>query len=183
VEGSKLSSGCDPCVASICLSNPSCCTSAWDATCVGLVTSSCGLTCGSWSSACVKEVHDTCGDVCDPPKAACEHDVVFKSRPLRQRRIWCEACRRDGQRLDAVATRSECRHDFPRRAAGRERTREVLGLDSDHALIAGCARRAREAPSLVRRSAVVGLDATIAADGSTGGTHERRHIHPPAPPT
>jgi hypothetical protein len=81
--GAKLASACDPCVNSICSTNPLCCSSTWDATCVGLVASQCGLTCKTWGASCVQEVHDTCGDFCDPPKAAaCVHDVCYSGDPL-----------------------------------------------------------------------------------------------------
>jgi hypothetical protein len=80
--GTALASACDPCVASICSTNSACCSTAWSATCVGLVATKCGLSCKSWSSACVKEVHDTCGDICDPPKLPCTHDLCYTGSPL-----------------------------------------------------------------------------------------------------
>jgi hypothetical protein len=80
--GAQLTSGCDPCVTSICAMNAACCTTAWDATCVGLVATKCGLPCKSWGASCVQEVHDTCGDVCDPPKAACAHDICYSGTAL-----------------------------------------------------------------------------------------------------
>ncbi len=45
--GSKLSSGCDPCVTDICAQDGFCCSSSWDAQCVAEVASICGQTCGS----------------------------------------------------------------------------------------------------------------------------------------
>lgn len=45
VTGTKLVSGCDPCVTSICAADAYCCNTSWDATCVGEVASVCGLTC------------------------------------------------------------------------------------------------------------------------------------------
>lgn len=43
--GAALIAGCDPCATQLCASDPYCCTSIWDATCVGEVGSICGKTC------------------------------------------------------------------------------------------------------------------------------------------
>lgn len=46
--GDKLTSGCDNptgCVAQVCAARPSCCTTAWDSTCVSLLPSACGVAC------------------------------------------------------------------------------------------------------------------------------------------
>jgi len=43
--GSKLTSGCDPCVTKICGRDPYCCSTMWDSICVGEVKSICGTTC------------------------------------------------------------------------------------------------------------------------------------------
>ncbi len=43
--GVALTSGCHPCVTSICASDPFCCSNSWDSICVGEVASICGLTC------------------------------------------------------------------------------------------------------------------------------------------
>ncbi len=45
VSGARLDSACDPCVAAICAAAPSCCSVAWDATCVASVNSACGKAC------------------------------------------------------------------------------------------------------------------------------------------
>jgi pseudolysin/vibriolysin len=43
--GAKLTSGCDPCVTSICARDGYCCSTQWDSICVGEVKSICGETC------------------------------------------------------------------------------------------------------------------------------------------
>lgn len=43
--GIALVATCDPCTVSLCARDPYCCTTAWDATCVGEVTSICGQSC------------------------------------------------------------------------------------------------------------------------------------------
>ena len=43
--GAKLTASCDPCVAKICVGDPYCCSTAWDAQCVGEVKSICAQTC------------------------------------------------------------------------------------------------------------------------------------------
>ena len=45
VQGTALTSGCDPCVTTICAVDPFCCSNSWDGICVGEVSSECGLTC------------------------------------------------------------------------------------------------------------------------------------------
>ncbi len=45
--GSKLVSGCDPCVTKICAADSFCCATSWDSICVGEVKSICGQTCGA----------------------------------------------------------------------------------------------------------------------------------------
>lgn len=45
--GSKLVSGCDPCVTKICAADSFCCATTWDSICVGEVKSICGNTCGA----------------------------------------------------------------------------------------------------------------------------------------
>ncbi len=46
--GPPLDPSCDdPCVEKVCLENPSCCDSYWDATCVGLAIDLCGEECGT----------------------------------------------------------------------------------------------------------------------------------------
>jgi hypothetical protein len=61
--GEPLGDDCDPCIASICAADPFCCTSSWDAICVGEVESVCGLTCPGGG---------TCGDgACDAAAEDC----------------------------------------------------------------------------------------------------------------
>lgn len=44
--GGPLAAGCEPtCSAQLCALDPYCCSTSWDATCVGEVASICGLTC------------------------------------------------------------------------------------------------------------------------------------------
>jgi hypothetical protein len=43
--GSKLTTGCDPCVTSICAQDGYCCSTQWDSICVGEVKSICNETC------------------------------------------------------------------------------------------------------------------------------------------
>ena len=45
--GTPLVSTCDTCPTTLCARDPYCCTTAWDATCVGEVTSICGLSCSA----------------------------------------------------------------------------------------------------------------------------------------
>ncbi len=45
VTGAALTSGCDPCVTTICAVDPYCCSTSWDSICVGRVATNCGLTC------------------------------------------------------------------------------------------------------------------------------------------
>jgi hypothetical protein len=46
-SGTQLATGCDPCVTKICTTDPYCCTTAWDSTCISEVSSVCGeSTCG-----------------------------------------------------------------------------------------------------------------------------------------
>jgi hypothetical protein len=49
--GTKLTSGCNSCVTSICASDSYCCSSQWDSVCVGEVASICGGSCGSGSGS------------------------------------------------------------------------------------------------------------------------------------
>jgi hypothetical protein len=43
--GVGLAPACDPCATALCAADPYCCTTAWDGTCVGEVTSICGQSC------------------------------------------------------------------------------------------------------------------------------------------
>jgi secreted trypsin-like serine protease len=45
--GTKLTSTCDSCATKVCASDSYCCSTAWDAQCVGEVSSICGKTCSS----------------------------------------------------------------------------------------------------------------------------------------
>jgi hypothetical protein len=54
--GTKLAAACDPCVAQVCQADPYCCSTSWDATCVGEVASVCGQSCGGGGGC----AHDKC---------------------------------------------------------------------------------------------------------------------------
>jgi hypothetical protein len=43
--GAKLVAACDPCATQLCAADPYCCSTEWDATCVGEVASICGQSC------------------------------------------------------------------------------------------------------------------------------------------
>lgn len=43
--GEGLVAACDPCATALCAADPYCCSTAWDSTCVGEVTSICGKSC------------------------------------------------------------------------------------------------------------------------------------------
>lgn len=43
--GVPLQNTCDPCATQLCAQDPYCCTTTWDATCVGEVTSICNVSC------------------------------------------------------------------------------------------------------------------------------------------
>jgi len=44
-SGGPLVASCDPCASRVCALDPYCCSTAWDATCVGEVASICGQSC------------------------------------------------------------------------------------------------------------------------------------------
>jgi hypothetical protein len=44
-QGTKLTSGCDPCATKICAADAYCCNNSWDGICVNEVSSVCGQTC------------------------------------------------------------------------------------------------------------------------------------------
>ncbi len=43
--GDGLVAACDPCATKLCAADPYCCSTAWDGTCVGEVSSICGQSC------------------------------------------------------------------------------------------------------------------------------------------
>jgi hypothetical protein len=63
--GGALQTTCDPCTTLLCAQDPYCCDVAWDATCVGQVSSICGQTCtaepppDAGASTCAHEVCET----------------------------------------------------------------------------------------------------------------------------
>ncbi len=50
--GAALTSGCDACATQICAVDSYCCNTAWDATCVGEVTTVCGAACDAQPAGC-----------------------------------------------------------------------------------------------------------------------------------
>jgi hypothetical protein len=65
-RGGSLDPSCDPCVADVCLANPSCCTG------------------GAWDEACVNAVRTICGEPCPATCGACDADptrTVFVGDP------------------------------------------------------------------------------------------------------
>jgi hypothetical protein len=43
--GDPLGASCDPCAATVCMVDPTCCTTAWDGSCLQLVDTACGIMC------------------------------------------------------------------------------------------------------------------------------------------
>lgn len=74
--GASLTPTCDPCATKLCAADPYCCTSAWDATCVGEVASICSQSCTA--PPAVDAGPTTC------PHAVCATGVALPST--------CEAC-------------------------------------------------------------------------------------------
>jgi hypothetical protein len=74
--GPALLSTCDPCATQLCAQDPYCCSTDWDATCVG-------------------EVGSICGQTCTPPPAddagvsTCAHPICATGVALNST---CEAC-------------------------------------------------------------------------------------------
>jgi hypothetical protein len=68
------SSTCSACVTSVCAADPYCCSTAWDALCVSMIDSLCGLTCAT-----------RCGDnQCDSPEndQNCPNDCAETASPI-----------------------------------------------------------------------------------------------------
>lgn len=61
--GGALVAACDPCATQLCAQDPYCCTTTWDATCVGEVASICGKTCTTTQT-------DAGGSTCSHPICA-----------------------------------------------------------------------------------------------------------------
>ncbi|WP_437593903.1 DNRLRE domain-containing protein [Sorangium sp. So ce1000] len=61
--GPRLSAGCDPCVAQVCASMPSCCSPG-----------------GAWTDACVDLVGSVCGETC-PQRGLCEPFLPNETNP------------------------------------------------------------------------------------------------------
>lgn len=76
-QGGSLAPPCDSCVAQICLADPSCCSTSWDATCISQVGSVCGEACGCDHDLCTTGTPldpscDSCvGAICDADPSCC----------------------------------------------------------------------------------------------------------------
>lgn len=75
--GTKLTAACDPCATQLCASDPYCCTTEWDATCVGEVASICGQSCAPKPAAS------------DAGPSTCAHPVCATGGALTG---GCDAC-------------------------------------------------------------------------------------------
>ena len=97
VAGGPLTSGCDPCVTSICAANPSCCSTQWTSSCVAQVLSVCGsLECSTSAGACP---HQQCiaggglPNTCDsPPVSPSCVDTVCGTDPVCCTTSWDSTC-------------------------------------------------------------------------------------------
>jgi V8-like Glu-specific endopeptidase len=79
--GAKVTKSCDACAAKICATDSYCCSTAWDAQCVGEVASVCGLsTCGGSSSG---------GSSSDGSSGNCSHSVCSTGTKLQS---GCDSC-------------------------------------------------------------------------------------------
>lgn len=77
--GGPLEASCDSCATQLCAVDPYCCSTAWDATCVGEVASICGNTC-------------TAPPPTDGGAETCTHPVCAVGAPLV---LGCNACTAD----------------------------------------------------------------------------------------
>lgn len=75
--GDALSATCDPCTVTLCAQDPYCCSTSWDATCVGEVGSICGQSCTAPPP----------GN--DAGASTCAHPVCATGGPLAST---CEPC-------------------------------------------------------------------------------------------
>lgn len=75
--GGGLQATCDPCATQLCAQDPYCCSTSWDATCVGEVASICGNSC---------TVKLPSGDA---GPSTCSHPVCATGAPLASA---CESC-------------------------------------------------------------------------------------------
>lgn len=95
-SGTKLSSGCDPCVTQICQQDPYCCESAWDAQCVGQVTSVCGISCSGGfcgDGACgAGESCSSCATDCGPCGGTCGDGTCSATESCQTCATDCGAC-------------------------------------------------------------------------------------------
>jgi hypothetical protein len=75
--GAGLVATCDPCATTLCAQDPYCCTTSWDATCVGEVASICGKSCTAPPVST------------DAGASTCAHPVCATGVPLSNT---CETC-------------------------------------------------------------------------------------------
>jgi hypothetical protein len=95
--GGPLSSGCDPCVASICASAPSCCSTEWTGACVDKVLGVCGsLQCAASAGSCPHQQCITGSALpagCDsPPVSPSCVATVCGTDPVCCSLIWDSTC-------------------------------------------------------------------------------------------
>lgn len=75
--GAGLTAACDPCATQLCAQDPYCCSTSWDATCVGEVGSICGQSCTVAPPAP------------DAGASTCAHPICATGVPLETA---CEPC-------------------------------------------------------------------------------------------
>lgn len=78
-SGSKLTATCDPCAQAVCAQDSYCCSTAWDAQCVGEVASICGKTCGGGTGGSGGSTSDPC------------QGVTFAGKCSGNTVVWCES--------------------------------------------------------------------------------------------
>lgn len=81
--GDKLALGCDPCVDTVCGSDPFCCEMQWDGQCVNEAKSLCGVMCCG-DGQCIDENCESCPMDCGvcPVDPTCAHSVCTAAGPL-----------------------------------------------------------------------------------------------------
>jgi len=98
--GGALDSTCNACANTVCNADSFCCTSSWDATCVGEAVSLCNLTCPAPPPSCPHDVCDE-GDPLDAACNACTADVCYADSYCCDM-AWDSACVQQAQNLCGV---------------------------------------------------------------------------------
>jgi len=78
--GTANPKACDACVTKVCKVNPSCCSIAWDAVCVGVAVSTCGTKCDK-EIGCGNGVDDDMDGKTDCTDPDCDTDEVLCPKP------------------------------------------------------------------------------------------------------